>query len=164
MKTWVLLAGVAVVGCGELQIDHSRVVPAPKAAAQVISQIEKDWKMPETPEVYWYGAAFLDCAGGTGYKDPTGTCVGGDQMNGQIIVALTGDPKDDALNDADLVNLVHEFAHEASDEIEDDGCGSHACHWFRYADGRALLMEGQSPIYNGGDVDIEAAKLSEPPS
>src|SRR3954471_17023755 len=116
--------GILSEGCG-LPIDYSKVVPAPKAAAATIKQIEADWKMPEQPEVYWYGPAFLDCAGGTGYKDRTGTCVGGDQMNGQIIVALTGDPEDDVLNDADLVNLAHELAHEASDEIEDSGCADH---------------------------------------
>ena len=156
----MVLAAAMLAGSG-LPIDHSKVVPAPRAAKAAIAQIEADWKMPEKPEVYWYGTAFLDCGGGTGYMDSKGTCVGGDQMNGQIIVALTGDPEDPALNDADLVNLVHEMAHEASDEIEDDGCGNHKCHWFRYTDGRALLMEGQSPVYEGGDVDIESFRITQ---
>jgi hypothetical protein len=152
------LAALTSGACG-LPIDYSKVVPAPAAAKATIAQIEKDWRMPEKPEIFWYGAAFLDCGDGTGFKDSAGTCGGGDQMNGQIIVALTGDPDDSALNDADLVNLAHELAHEASDEIDDSGCADHKCHWFRYTDGRDLLMEGMSPVYDGGDVDVEAFRI-----
>jgi len=152
------LATLTSGACG-LQIDYSKVVPAPAGAAGTIAKIRADWKMPESPEVFWYGSAFLDCGDGTGFKDSTGTCVGGDQGNGQIIVALTGDPEDEVLNDADLVNLVHEMAHEASDELEDSGCADHRCHWFRYLDDRDLLMEGQSPVYEGGDVDLESFRI-----
>src|SRR6185295_16712127 len=74
------LAALTGGACG-LQIDHSKVVPAPAAADRTIAQVAADWGMTSTPDVYWYGSAFLDCAGGAGYLDSTGTCVGGDQLD-----------------------------------------------------------------------------------
>ncbi len=129
MKT-LAIAALLLAGCGELHIDASKVVPPPPRADEAIKLVSGLYGMSYLPTTYWYGRG-LDCNGGYGYIDQTGTCVGGDQLDDKVIVILPpGALIGDVLPGYTTSDLAHEFAHQASDERGEGGCADHKCHWF----------------------------------
>jgi hypothetical protein len=141
-STMALIASAAIAiasaisGCGRLEVRHDWVVDPPPRAAEATAVIMSAFSMSHEPTVYWYGAEHLDCYFGYGYTDQTGTCVTGDQEDGVITLAYwTGETPSSVVPGGDfqwplISNMVHEFAHEASDQHGEGGCADHRCHWF----------------------------------
>jgi len=122
-------------GCGRLVVHHEWVVDPPPNADTAEQVLFQAYGMKSMPIVYYYGPEFLNCANGYGYRDETGTCVGGDQENGVITLAYwPGLVLSEAAPGEGwpwVSSIAHEFAHEASDQRGEDGCADHDCHWFK---------------------------------
>ena len=121
-------------GCGRLVVHHEWVVDPPPNADVAAAAIASVYGMKTIPTTYWYGAEFLNCADGYGYRDQTGTCVSGDQEDGVVILpyyaGMTFSVPVPGSSTPTIADMGHEFAHEASDQHGEDGCADHNCHWF----------------------------------
>ncbi len=116
---------VATIGCGSLEVDMSKVVPAPAGADQAVELITAFYGVSARPTIYWYGGAALNCGYGTGYVDQKGSCVGGDQQDDTLIVSDRGGAP------LSGTSLAHELAHYASDKRGEGGDQDHCGHFFR---------------------------------
>lgn len=133
MRSAVVLAAL-LSGCGGLVVHHEWVVDPPPNADVAMQAVFQVYGMKQMPTVYWYGAEFMNCAGGYGYIDQTGTCVSGDQDGDVVILpyytGMTFSVPVPGSSTPTVSDMPHEFAHLASDQRGEDGCSDHRCHWF----------------------------------
>jgi len=137
MKAWVgfVALALACMSCNRLEVHHEWVVDPPPNADVAATTIASVYGMKTIPTTYWYGAEFLNCAGGYGYKDQTGTCVSGDQEDGVVILpyyaGMTFSVPVPGSSTPTIADMGHEYAHQASDDRGEGGCADHKCHWFQ---------------------------------
>jgi hypothetical protein len=120
-----VLTALAAIGCGGLQVDPSKVVPAPEGAEEAFEIAANFYGLHARPTIVWYGGAALGCGDGTSYIDQTGTCVNGDQDGDLIILSDRGGMP------LHRTALTHELGHLASDERGEGGDADHVGHFFR---------------------------------
>ncbi len=142
----VVLVAMTAIGCGSLEVDMAKVVPAPERADEAIEVVSQFYGLHGRPTVFWYGGRGIDCltqGGQRGFTGQAGNCVGGEQQDGTIILSDLG-------GDAQIswTSLSHELGHFASDERGEGGDEAHRDHFFRDP-GDDLSLP---PAYGHGDA------------
>lgn len=152
-KRAILAVLFSAVGCGGLTVDQSKVVAPPEHAAEAIEIVANFYGLRGRPQIVWYGGDALTCGtNNAGYIGTDGTCVGGEQDRGLIILSdRRGVP-------IHMTGLSHELGHFASDERGEGGDQYHVGHFFRDP------MEAVSMPFNdthglAGDSDRNLASL-----
>jgi hypothetical protein len=158
MRTAVLLAVVAAAGCGRpLEVDMSKVAPAPEHAAEAVSAVTAMYRTPAPPTVYgtntgpgptlYFYAGEPECDGGF---EEYGDCYDGATSDdgGTVIVRIPpegvtlGEDTDGIDGDA---SLPHELAHLTAIQLGNGPDNEHRSHWFapggEVAQATAMLVD-----------------------
>jgi len=107
----VFMAALAA-GCGDIKLvpEADKMVDAPADASRAEGLIASTYQIPASEmsylEVYWYGGAALNCNDGGFIARDGHTCVGGEHLDGVIIVA-----RDDRSSLSGTGYLAHEMLH-----------------------------------------------------
>lgn len=148
--TLALLIALVSVGCGQNNVDSSKIVDAPTGADQALTIVLESYglRADQRPTVLWYGGAALNCVdqakpwcgdGGICWRSDNGAgCTAGEELDDGILLVSTFGGA--ALHDTPLAHEVAHFASEARGEGKDPG---HTGHFFA----------------NGGELDIATAVL-----